>query len=260
MVAPAAAAGSGFNSFHAFHAMTKSLLRNSYLLLVLFCVLPALGQQPSSNRRSLTYGFVSPNTREGLKLEDAISGLRSSEEDKLIRHAYRMSCVAQSKITALKAIGSWSDGAEHSVLLRAETDESTIRYLVSMLGRNAQQKAALYFHADATGEAEVYMLRPRARRLTLSTMGRILDQSGVVFRTLVPTKATVFVYVVDLKQELRAKVMAAARKLRARVTSRRGTSEFIGDDSSREKAQTLFDSEIRDFESKHSALVTKCRR
>jgi len=235
--------------------------RICFLLLLLSWSSAGNGQDrlKPPQKKSLTYGFVSPNTREGLKLEDAISGLRSAEEETLIRQARRMACVAQSKITALKAIGSWSDGAEHSVLLRAQTDESTIRYLVSVLGRRAQQKAALFFHANSTGEAEIYTLRPQKRSMTLSALARLLDKSGIEFRTLVPTKATVLVYVVDLKRELRAKIMTAAKTLKAHVTSRRGSAEFIGDDSSREKARDIFDAETKDYESKHSALLNKCR-
>ena len=66
----------------------------------------------------------------------------------------------------------------------------------------------------------------------ISRLARLLDQSGIEFRTLVPTKAAVIIYVVDLKRDMRAKITAAARKLKARVTSRRGSAGFIGDDSS----------------------------
>jgi hypothetical protein len=235
-------------------------IRLSFLFLLLSWSCTASGQDRLARpaKKSLTYGFVSPNTREGLKLEDAISGLASPEEERLIRQVKRLGCVAQSRIITLKAIGSWSDGAEHSVLLRAQTDESTMRYLVSLLGRQAQQKAALYFHADSAGEAEMYTLKPRASRQTLGALARLLDKAGIEFRTLVPTRTAVLVYVVDLKRELRMKVMAASQRLRARVTSSRGAAQFIGDDSSRQKAAIVFDNEIRDFESKHSALVNKC--
>ena len=218
-----------------------------------------IGQQPSTNRRSLTYGFVSPNTREGLKLDDAVKGLGSSEEEQLVREARRMACVAQSEVATFKSVGSWSDGAENSVLLRSYTDSPTIRYIVSVLGRKAQQKATLYFQSEPSGPAEIYILRPR-RAGPIRRLAQTLDRAGIEFRTLVPTKATVLIYVVDLKRAFGAKIMAVARQLKARVTSRRGFAEFIGDDSSREKAQTLFDNEITDYESKHSALVTKCRR
>jgi hypothetical protein len=202
---------------------------------------------------------VSPNTREGLKLDDALRGLSTSEENNLIRQARGLGCVAQSKIDTLKAVGSWSDGAEHSVLLRSNTDTPTIRYIISVLGRNAQQKAALYFHSNSSGSADIYILRPQARSRSIRSLSSLLDQAGVEFRTLAPTKTSVLVYVVDLKREMRAKIVAAARKIKARVMSRRGSAEFIGDDSSREKATTIFEEEIRNYETQHPALIKQCR-
>ena len=231
---------------------------NCLLLFFSWCSL-ASAQQITSEARSLTYGFVSPNTREGLKLDDALRGLSSSEEEKLIRQARALGCIAQSKIETLKAVGSWSDGAEHSVLLRSITDAATMRYITSVLGRNAQQKAALYFHSNSSGSADIYILRPQTRGRSVRSLSGLLDQAGIEFRTLVPTKATVLVYIVDLKRELRAKIVAAAKRLKARVISRRGSAEFIGDDSSREKATTIFDEEIRNYETQHSSLMTKCR-
>jgi hypothetical protein len=102
---------------------------------------------------SFNYGFVSPNTRDDLKLEDAIRGMNSAEETKLLRHARNLGCVVRLKIATMRALGSWSDGAEHSILLRANSDESTIRYLMSRLGREANQKAVIYFHPEAFGSA-----------------------------------------------------------------------------------------------------------
>lgn len=238
----------------------KTLFRLSWFLILCWS-LPAGAQQTgeSLDKKSLTYGFVSPNTREGLKLEEAIRGLSSREEEKLLRNARRLHCVAQSKIGTMKAIGSWTDGAEHSMLLRLHTNVPTVRYVVSLLGRAADQKAALYFHSDAAGQAEMYTLRPNAQSKSLSSLARLLDQLGIKFRTLVPTRSVVLIYVVDLKRDMRAKIIAAARKLKARVTTRRGTAEFVGDDSSREKAKAIFDEEIKNYELKNSALVTKCQ-
>jgi hypothetical protein len=234
---------------------------NCFFLVLSWCSLTVAQQRANDDvRKSLTYGFVSPNTREGLKLDDALRDLTSSEENKLIRQARGLGCVAQSRIETLKAIGSWSDGAEHSVLLRSTTDAATMRYIVSVLGRNAQQKAALYFQSTSSGSADIYILRPQAPRRSIRSLSGLLDQAGIEFRTLVPTRTSVLVYVVDLRRELRAKIIAAARKIKARVTSRRGSAEFIGDDSSREKAKTIFDEEIRNYESQNSALIIKCRR
>jgi hypothetical protein len=116
----------------------------------------------------------------------------------------------------------------------------------------------LYFNPQPDGPALIYSLRLQKRVGALSRVTEILDRAGVEFRTLVPWKRSVVVYIVDTKRELHAKVMAAARSLRARVESQRGAAGFIGDDS-REKAKILFDQEIQTFESKNSTLVNKCQ-
>src|SRR4026207_1869908 len=100
---------------------------------------------------SLNYGFVSPNTKENLKVEDAIKGMNAAEETKLVKQSINMGCVVRSPIRAFRALGSWSDGAEHSVMIRLESDEPTVRYVLSRLGRDAQQKSILYFHPQAAG-------------------------------------------------------------------------------------------------------------
>jgi hypothetical protein len=234
-----------------------SLAQVSLLLLILFCPPFVSAQQHSA--KSLSYGFVSPNTREGLKLDDAIQGLASTEEETLIRSARTLGCVAQTNIEAYKVVGSWSDGAEHSVMLRAKTDTPTMRYVISLLGRSRQQKAVLYFRSDPTGTAEMYILRPRGQVGPIRRVSQALDEAGIQFRTLVPTKTTIMVYVVDLNRELQTKISAAAKKLKARLTSQRGLAGFIGDDSSREKGQTIFSEEITRYESANAALISHCR-
>ncbi len=236
----------------------KPIFRLSWLLLVLCWSLPTTAQRNQQRSPTLTYGFVSPNTRKGLKLEDAIRYLNSEEEETLIRQVSNLTCVAQSPIATNKAVGSWSDGAEHSLLLRARTDEDTLRYMLATLGRKAQQKAVLYFSKRQTGSSVLYSLQPQ-RPTDVQRATRLLDAAGVEFRTLVPTQRNVIVYVVDITGQQRAKVMAAARKLGARVTAQRGSAEFFCDDSSCEKVGMVFDNEIRDYESKHSALITKCQ-
>jgi hypothetical protein len=64
------------------------------------------------------YGFVSPNKKTDLKLADAIAGMNSAEESKLLNEAINLSCVVRSRIRASRALGAWSEGAEHSVMVR----------------------------------------------------------------------------------------------------------------------------------------------
>src|SRR5688500_12735066 len=121
---------------------------------------------------AVNYGFVSPNTKENLKLEDAIKGMRSPEETKLVNQSINMGCVVRSPVRAFRSLGSWSDGAEHSVMIRVESDESTVRYLLSRLGRDARQKSILYFHPQRTGTADLYTLKPPRRMRNLTALDR----------------------------------------------------------------------------------------
>jgi len=228
-------------------------LRSLLLILLLGAAQTVVAQQQKSHN----YGFVSPNTKENLKLEDAIAGMSSPEETKLVKQSINLGCVVRSRIRAFKALGSWSDGAEHSVMLRVESDEATVRYLLSRLGRDARQKSILYFHPRPAGAADLYTLQPRRPMRNLASLADRLDRAGIAFRTLVPLKSGTRIYIVDLKRELRAKVMAAAKRLGARVSSESGNAAFVGDDQA-QQAQAVFNEEIRGYEAKNPNLPPTC--
>ena len=206
---------------------------------------------------SLNYGFVSPNTKENLKLEDAIKGMSSAEETKLVKQSINMGCVVRSRIRAFRSLGSWSDGAEHSIMIRVQSDEPTVRYVLSRLGRDARQKSILYFHPHSAGGADLYTLKPRRTTRNLSALAQKLQSAGIEFRTLVPVKSGTLIYIVDTKRELRAKVMTAAKRLGARVSSESGNAEFVGDDQA-DEAKVVFDEEVRKYEEKHPNLPPTC--
>jgi hypothetical protein len=229
--------------------------RSLLLVLGIGCGTLISAQQ---GRESLNYGFVSPNTRDDLKIEEAIKGMSSPEESRLLKEVVHLSCVVRSKIRAVRALGSWSDGAEHSVMLRVKTDEAAVRYLLSRIGRDAHQKSVLYFHPQVAGAANIYILRPRRHVRNLAAVANTLERAGIAFRTLVPTRSVTLVYVVDLKRELHAKVMAAAKRLRARVSSQTGIAGFVGDETV-PQAKIGFEKEIEYYEKSHPKLPSLCR-
>lgn len=228
----------------------SATLKSFFLILALATIAVA--------QTSLNYGFVSPNTKENLKLEDAIKGMSSAEETKLVNESINMGCVVRSRIRAFRALGSWSDGAEHSVMLRLQSDEPTVRYVLSRLGRDARQKSILYFHPQTTGTADLYTLKPRRPMRNLTALSQSLERAGIEFRTLVPVKSGTWIYIVDLKRELREKVMNAARRLRARVSTESGNASFVGDDDQADEAKVVFDEEIRKYETNNPNLPPTC--
>jgi hypothetical protein len=84
-----------------------------------------------------------------------------------------------------------------------------------------------------------------------------LERAGIPFRTLVPSGNTTAIYIIDLDRDLRAKILAAARKLRARVSSQPGNAALFGDDE-RPKAKDKFEQEIKTYETKNPNLPPTC--
>lgn len=228
-----------------------SNLRSLFFVLLLGWTTAVSAQQAQS------YGIVSPNTRTDLKLQEAIAGMNSAEESKLLKQAINLGCVVRSRIRAFRALGSWSDGAEASVLLSVNGDEESLRYVLSRLGRDAQQKYVIYFHPKPQGSADLYTLRPRTRARNLVALTNTLERAGIPFRTLVPSGNTTAIYIIDLDRDLRAKILAAARKLRARVTSQPGNAALFGEDE-RPKAKAKFEQEIKTYETKNPNLPPTC--
>ena len=226
-----------------------------FLLLLLLVWTGAVSAQ--QDQTAIGYGFVSPNTSENLKIDQAIKGMNSREEAALRLKAINLSCVVRSRVRAFRALGSWSDGAEHSVMLRVKSDEATLRYLLARLGRDTQQKYVIYFHPQAGGEADLYTLRPRARTRNLLTLTNALERAGIPFRTLVPLKEGTIVYIIDLDRDMRAKILNAARTLRARVSSQAGKAQLFGQDS-REQGKAVFEQDIKNYETKNPNLPPTC--
>ena len=224
------------------------LLRLLFVVLLLGC---------GSITAQQSFGFVSPNTRDDLKLQDAIQGMNSQEELRLLSRARSLGCVIKRKVTTGTAVGSWSDGAEHSILIRVNASETAIRYLMSRLGRDASQKAVLYFHPNRRGRAKIYIIQ-HIRDHNFRQIADVLDESGIAFRTLVPARHGTIVYIIDIENALARNVLQAARRLRQRITSQAGSAAFIGDDSSRDKGQAIFAEEIKRYELKHPKLPPPC--
>jgi len=222
------------------------------LLLVLLVSWTTVSAQEAYN-----YGIVSPNTKTDLKLADAIAGMNSAEESKLLNEAINLSCVVRSRITAFRALGSWTDGAEPSVLLRVSGDEAVLRYVLSRMGRDADQKYVIYFHPQPKGPADLYILKPKHGARNLVAITNALERAGIPFRTLVPSAGTTAIYVIDLDRDLHAKIMAAARALRARVSQQSGNAQLFGHDE-RPQAKAKFQQEINSYETKNPNLPPTC--
>ncbi|HEV7398509.1 MAG TPA: hypothetical protein VGN86_18495, partial [Pyrinomonadaceae bacterium] len=221
----------------------------------------AEGQQARKNRdpKSLSYAFVSPNTSDSLTLAQAQAGLSSIEEAQLIREVRVVSCKLRQPFMVRKAVGAWSDGAEYSTIIRSRTNEASLRYVGSWLGRFARQKAILYFQVRQNGGGRMFILSLPPRWRDMGAISTQLDTSGLANRTIARRRNQLLVFIVDLKNELGAKVSKAIRRLGAHASTVTGKGEFIGDDD-RDKAQQIFAQEITHYEKENPAVAGACRR
>ena len=210
-----------------------------------------------AQQQPLNVGIVSPNTKTNLKLEQAITGMSSPEETKLVNQAVNLGCRVRSRINAYRALGSWTDGAEPSVLFRVRGDEESLLYILAQMGRDAEQKYVIYFHPDPKGPVDLYVLRPRAGTKNLVKLSNELESAGIPFRTIVPARGTTEIYIIDLDRDLRDKILAAARKLHAQVNKEIGNAKLFGDDL-RDRAKAKFDQQIKNYETKNPNLPPTC--
>jgi hypothetical protein len=249
--------------------MRSGLLRRALALAAIWLavITSVYSQHPATlpfareerEQKAVSYTFVSPNTRANLTLAEAIKLLNSREELKLINQIQRLSSCLRLKASVMKAIGSSTDGAEHSALFRVFADRPTLRYADARLGKFARQKTVLIFRQDDAGAARMYILRARLGKLTLRSVSNTLDRNGIPFRTLVPGSGRrIFIYVVDLNHELPHEVIRAARNLGAVIRTIKGAGEFLGDDTDRDKAQQVFAGVIRRFEDEKPDIARRC--
>lgn len=226
-------------------------------LLLLFVLAWSSTISAQQDRKVVSYGFVSPNTTQNLKLREAIQGMNSPAEKQLRNEAINLSCVVRTRIDAFPALGSWNDGAEHSLMVRFTSDEDTLRYVVSRLGRDAQQKYVIYFHPEPAGPVDLYTLRVRSDARSLTALSKALERAGIPFSTIVPLNGTTSIYIIDLDRDLREKILAAARMLRASVNFVPGKAKLFGDDF-RDRAKTVFEEDIKNYETKNPNLPPAC--
>jgi hypothetical protein len=247
---------------------TRLTRRASFLLAILLAAIGSAYSQQSAGQsdalekdrqKAVSYTFVSPNTRENLTLAEALRLLNSAEELRLLKDIRRLSLCLKLKPVVMKTIGSWTDGAEHSTMFRVYTDTPTVRYTDARLGKVERQKSVLYFRQDASGTGRMYVLYVWRGQRSLAAISRTLDKSGIEFRTLAPRpRRLTIIYVVDLRNELHKQIVSASRRLRARLVLIKGTGDFIGDSTDRDKAQQVFAQEIKRYENENPVIARTC--
>lgn len=227
---------------------------NPFSMRQLLLVLSFLAAS-SGFAQQLSVGLASPNTRESMTYADAKGSLSSFEEQNFVAVADRIVCALAKSGGIEKVIGEVHErgrmgveGAENSVVVKAPIGFEEMRYTMALLGRYGHQKFVVAFTPapEATLPASLVTLQiPRGT--ARPTLERVLDETGVVYRTL--AEDSVIIFLSNGTPE--APVKRAAKRLKARLEIRQGRGEIVGDDD-RAKAITAYDKIIAEYEAAHA--------
>jgi hypothetical protein len=221
------------------------------LLIMLVLLGSATGQQ-------MAVGLGSPNTRDSMNYADAKISLTSFEETNFVAVADRIVCALAARGSVDKAIGEVHEqgsmgvtGAENSVVVKAPVSLQDMRYTMALLGRFAHQKFMIVFIPEEAGgsqpkPAEMVLLHV-PQKISRVRMERVLDKSGVPYRTLLDDHR-VMVFLPEGTTD--AAVRKAAQRLGAKIEAERGTGEIFGNDD-RSKALAAYDRIIAEHELAH---------
>jgi hypothetical protein len=222
------------------------------------CLMSVVVLLGSAAGQQMAVGLGSPNTRDSMSYADAKIPLASFEETNFVAVADRIVCALASRGSVENAIGEVHEqgsqgvsGAENSVVVKALVSLQDMRYAMALLGRFAHQKFVIVFIPEQAGvsgskPAEMALLRvpPKTSRVR---MERVLDQTGVPYRTLLD-EHRVLVFLPAGTSD--AAVRKAAQRLTANIEIERGTGEIFGNDD-RAKALVMYDRIIAEYESAH---------
>lgn len=197
---------------------------------------------------------ASANTDEGLSFESALNQMRSANQKAFKEIISKASHALGLKPHLEDAIGDWTDGAEHSVLQRIHEpiDERTSEYLAAWYGLLANQKSVLVFHPKHQGPDSTYEID--LPDTDLAKVRESLNQAGIPFRTIVPTRKGTKVVVYDEGRQLRNNVAQFGEANNADIRESQGQGRFIGG-SSRTQARSKYRRIITAYEARtgHSA-------
>lgn len=243
--------------------MNSNILRT--FLLTLLLIITASSNTFSQSRydtsqKSSFYIFASPNTQIGMSLKEAVRRLNSPEEISLILNARELACRLDVNAKIVKALGSWSDGAENSSLIKVNSDDATARYMSAQLGYKFKQKSVLIFRRNLQGAGRMYVITMKNEKRNPALISKALDVVGGIYRTIVPGRHQTRVYIIDLENKLRRNIVSAIRTLRAQSFVLKGVGEFTGDDNDVQKAQKSFGEIIEKYEASRPQTKQGCKK
>jgi hypothetical protein len=227
------------------------LVALAVLLAGAFAGLPSLGGRAAVPAPAAL--FLSPNTDDGLSLEESLRRWTTVEHlysRFLAVRILRELAAGPGKVH--DAVGEWEGGVENSllVLLPQAPDPVTLRCAAAWFGLAADQKAVLAFRPDAGGADVLATLTLPA---PLAEVRRLLDAHEVRDRTILVEADGCRVFVLDGGGQRVRALAALARGANGRLSLQRGQGEAIAG-ATRDEARARYREVLRG--SRHAPVAS----
>jgi hypothetical protein len=188
--------------------------------------------------------FLSPNTDEGLSLEESLRrmGTPVHENSRLLARDI-LQHLAAGHAEVHDALGDWEGGAENSLLvvLHQTRESQLLRCAVAWFGLLTRQKAVLAFRPHPWGRDVVATIDVPGY---LPEIRAHLDRHGLRDRTILIDRTGCRVVVLDEGGRQQVALRQFARTLNGRLELQRGHSEAVVG-ATRDEARTRYREVLR---------------
>lgn len=196
--------------------------------------------------------FASTNTGEGMTLAESQKAVASQEHQDFMDKGKDSANSYGLDANVKPAIGSWTDGTEHSSRVEIEQPaginqaefREKVRATAAEMGKRGKQKFVTSFVEKEGGPDNLHSIEIPKGNKSIAEISNTLDQHGLANRTIHDKNGSTVVSLIDKGKQASAKVVAAAKALGAtQIHTYEGHGDFDGADT-REEAGRIYDNTI----------------
>lgn len=217
-----------------------------------------LGQGDNAVAGTTGYGFMSPNVRTDLGLDEAIAALNTNAHKQLRQTVDQFDNSFTLKPSkTYDAIGAWKDGAENAFYQEFDNiaNFDDLKYSLATKGRMLNQKGVIPFMKQVDGGDMVHVFNLDSG--DVRTIADDLTRVGVEFKTIAktPQGSKVIVFNPGSDNGIISSLNKFSAKYGKTPETIRGVGEFIGADT-REAAAQVYDDIINAYTPRSTPITS----
>jgi hypothetical protein len=226
--------------------MTKRLAT-----VVAVCTLLAAGADSAGQSSAKTfYIFAGVKRTDGVPNDAEAKKLESFEQANAIAVADRVACALTRSVAVSGVLGIYDKASANSLLTKVNLEPAQMEYVGSLLGLYEHMKYVLVFSAQRGGQDRLWIIKTSR---SLDSVAAVVREQHLTPLSVRIEKSVIQIWIVDLGDKFGQQPKDLATQLGGTASSEDGTSEIVGDQMDRVKAEAAYQSAIQAFE-QHSKL------